>query len=112
MSFKDGASTLCFAILILLSLIDSLPVLSEDRYAHAGNKIHDAESTGPCVQRMSNKSEQRVDLLFWKDVGNGILLDHPLPFELQQRYRPLRRFIREFNPALQEIWSGPANTDL
>ncbi len=27
-----------------LSLIDSLPVLSEGRYAHAGNKIHDTEA--------------------------------------------------------------------
>ncbi len=43
-------------------------------------------------------------MLFWKDVGNGILLDRPLPFKLHQSYRPLPCFI----PALQEIWSGPA----
>ncbi len=45
---------------------------------------------------------------FWKDVGNGILLDCLLPFKLRQSYRPLPRFIREFNPASQKIWSGPA----
>ncbi len=43
-------------------------------------------------------------MLFRKDVGNGILLDRPLPFKLHQSYRPLPCFI----PALQEIWSGPA----
>ncbi len=47
-------------------------------------------------------------MLIWKDVGNGILIDRPLPFKLHQSYRPLPRFIREFNPASQEIWSGPA----
>ncbi len=46
-------------------------------------------------------------MLFWKDVGNRILLDRPLPFKLHHSYRPLPRFIREFNPASQEIWSGP-----
>ncbi len=45
-------------------------------------------------------------MLFWKDVGNGILLDCPLPFKLQQSYRPLQCFIQEFNPAAQEIWLG------
>ncbi len=45
-------------------------------------------------------------MLFGKDVGNGILLDRP--FKLHQSYRPLPHFIREFNPAAQEIWSGPA----
>ncbi len=34
------------------------------------------------------------------------MLDRLLPFKLHQSYRPLPRFIREFNPALQEIWSG------
>ncbi len=43
-------------------------------------------------------------MLFWKDVGNGILLDRPLPFKLHQSYRPLPCFI----PALQDIWSDPA----
>ncbi len=32
-------------------------------------------------------------MLFWKDVGNGILLDRPLPFKLHQSYRPLPCFI-------------------
>ncbi len=45
-------------------------------------------------------------MLFWKDVGNGILLDCPLPFKLQQSYRPLQCFIQELNPAVQEIWLG------
>ncbi len=48
-----------------------------------------------------------VQKLFRMDFGNGILLDRPLPFKLHQCYRPLPRFIREFNPASQEIWSGP-----
>ncbi len=38
-------------------------------------------------------------MLFWKDVGNGILLDRPLPFKLHQSYRPLPCFI----PALQDL---------
>ncbi len=46
-------------------------------------------------------------MLFWKDVRNGILLDRPLTFKLHQSYRPLPRCIREFNPVVQEIWSGP-----
>ncbi len=43
-----------------LSLIDNLSVLSEGRYSHAARTdpaIHDTESTGPCVQRVSDKSE-------------------------------------------------------
>ncbi len=43
-------------------------------------------------------------MLFWKDVGNGILLDRPLPFKSHQSYRPLLCFI----PALQEVCSGLA----
>ncbi len=40
--------------------------------------------------------------------GTGYCLNRPLPFKLHQSYRPLPRFIREFNPASQEMWSGPA----
>ncbi len=29
-------------------------------------------------------------MLFWKDVGNGILLDRPLPFKLHQSYQRYR----------------------
>ncbi len=47
-------------------------------------------------------------MLFWENVGNGILLDRPLPFKLHQSYRLLPCFIREFNPASHEIWSNPA----
>ncbi len=49
-----------------------------------------------------------------RDVGNGILLDRPLPFKLHRywlkllSYCPLPCFIREFKFASQEIWSGPA----
>ncbi len=38
-------------------------------------------------------------MLFWKEVGNGILLDRPHPFKLHQSYRPLPRYIQEINPA-------------
>ncbi len=31
-------------------------------------------------------------MLFWKDVGNGILLDRPLPFKLHQSYRTAAAF--------------------
>ncbi len=67
-------------------------------------------STGSCVQRVHNSpnagctartvdknkaqiccSERTLGL------GNGILLDRPLPFKLHQSYRPLPRFIREIN---------------
>ncbi len=52
-------------------------------------------------------------MLFWMHVGNRKLLERPLPFKLHQSYRPLPRFIREFNPAAQEIWSGlGGNADL
>ncbi len=34
-------------------------------------------------------------MLFWKDVGNGILLDRPLPFKLHQSYLLLPCFIRK-----------------
>ncbi len=37
-----------------------------------------------------------------------ILLDRLHLFKLHQSYRPLPRFIWEYNPASQEIWSGPA----
>ncbi len=47
-------------------------------------------------------------MLFWKDVGNGILLDRPLPFKLRQSYRPLPCFI----PALQEICNAVIVTAL
>ncbi len=30
------------------------------------------------------------------------------PFKIHQSYRPVQCFIWEFNPVLQEIWSGPA----
>ncbi len=36
------------------------------------------------------------------------IVDRPLLFKLHQSYRLLPCFIREFNPASQEIWSGPA----
>ncbi len=32
-------------------------------------------------------------MLFWKDVGNGILLYRPLPFKSHQGYQPLPCFI-------------------
>ncbi len=50
----------------------------------------------------------RSDMLLLKDVGNGILLDRPLQFKFHLRHRLLPCFIREYNPASQEIWSGPA----
>ncbi len=46
-------------------------------------------------------------MLFWKDVGNRILLDRPLSFKLHQ-LPTVTVFYREFNPTLQEIWSCPA----
>ncbi len=51
-------------------------------------------------------------MLFWKDIGKGILLDRPLPFKLHQSYRPLPRCIREFNPVAQEKWDSLGNADL
>ncbi len=46
-------------------------------------------------------------MLIWMYIGNRMLLDRPLPFKLHQSYRLLPRFIQEFNPAAQEIRSGP-----
>ncbi len=58
-----------------------------------------------CVRAAREREEGvKTHMLFWKDVGNRILLDRPLPFKSHQSYRPLLCFI----PALQEIWSGPA----
>ncbi len=76
------------------------------------NKMRDAESTGSC---MHNSHECRlylwsirINCIYAVLKGNRKLLDRPLPFKLHQSYRPLPRFIREFNPVAQEIWSGPA----
>ncbi len=44
-------------------------------------------------------------MLFWMYVENGILWDGPLPFKLHQSYRLLPRYIQEFNPVAQEMWS-------
>ncbi len=117
-----------------LSLTDNLPVLSEGRIFTTGrqqpalrtvmhmlrtdpaNKPRDAESTGSCVQRVHNSPECR--LYRWsmrikrryavlKGRRERDIVRPPLLFKLHQRYRPLTRFIREFNPASQEIWSGP-----
>ncbi len=44
--------------------------------------------------------------MFWKDVGNGIFLDRSRSNCTSYQLR----CIREFNPASQEIWSGPRGT--
>ncbi len=51
-------------------------------------------------------------MLFWKDVGNGILLDRPLLFKLHQSYRPLPLCIREINPATKSGRDSRCNADL
>ncbi len=68
------------------------------------NKTHDTEALVRACSAWAVRGSKNTDMLFWKDVGNGILLDRPLPFKLHQSYRPLPCFI----PALQEIWSDPA----
>ncbi len=70
------------------------------------NKTHDTEALVRACSSWAIRGSKNTDMLFWKDVGNGILLDRPLPFKSHQSYRPLPCFI----PALQEIWSGPAKT--
>ncbi len=67
------------------------------------NKTHDTEALVRACSAWARRGSENTDMLFWKDVGNGILLDRPLPFKLHQSYRPPC-----FIPALQEIWSGPA----
>ncbi len=66
------------------------------------NKTHDIEALVRACSAWEGVKTHRYAVL--KDVGNGILLDRPLPFKLHQSYRPLPCFI----PALQEIWSDPA----
>ncbi len=56
---------------------------------------------GPSVGCTGAQYESSIEMLFWKDVGNGILLDCLLPFKRHQSYRPLPRYIQEINP---EIW--------
>ncbi len=46
-------------------------------------------------------------MLFWMYVENGILWDRPLLLKLHQSYRLLPRYIQEFNPVAQEMWSVP-----
>ncbi len=85
------------------------------------NKTRDAESTDSCMQRVHNSPEYR--LYQWsirikcryavlKGRREHDIVRPPTPVqitpELPVSYRPLPRFIREFNPASQEIWSGPA----
>ncbi len=80
------------------------------------NKLRDAESTGSCMQHMHNSPECRP--YRWSiTIKNkyGVLKgphEHdivrpPTPIQIipDQSYRPLLRFIREFNPASQEILS-------
>ncbi len=68
------------------------------------NKTHDTEALVRACSAWARRGSKNTDMLFWKDVGNGILLDRPLPFKSHQSYRPLLCFI----PALQEICSGLA----
>ncbi len=68
------------------------------------NKTHDTEALVRACSTWATRGSNNTDMLFWKDVGNGILLDRPLPFKSHQSYRPLPCFI----PALQEICSGLA----
>ncbi len=51
-------------------------------------------------------------MLFWKDVGNGILLDRLLLFKLHESYRPLPSCIREINPAAKSGRDSHGNADL
>ncbi len=50
------------------------------------------------VQAVPVLDKNKAQMLFWKDVGNGILLDHPLLFKLHQSYR-YRVIFRKLNPA-------------
>ncbi len=51
------------------------------------------------VQAVPELDKNKADMLFWKDVRNGIMLDRHFSFKLHQSYRPLPRYIQEINPA-------------
>ncbi len=53
------------------------------------NKTHDTEALVRACSAWAVRGSKNTDMLFWKDVGNGILLDRPLPFKSHQSYRPL-----------------------
>ncbi len=88
----------------------NLSVLSEGRYAHAAR-------TDPAIKYMTQKALVRACSAWAIRVSKAQIccsgrreqdiVRPPLPFKLHQNYRLLPCFIREFNPASQEIWSGP-----
>ncbi len=51
------------------------------------NKTHDTEALVHACSAWARRGSKNTDMLFWKDVGNRILLDRPLPFKLHQAYR-------------------------
>ncbi len=53
------------------------------------NKTHDTEALVRACSAWAVRGSKNTDIQFWKDVGNGILLDRPLSFKLHQSYRPL-----------------------
>ncbi len=67
------------------------------------NKTHDTEALRAARERLRGSKNTQI-CCSERSVGNGILLDRPVPFKLQQSYRPLPCF----TPALQDIWSDPA----
>ncbi len=118
-----------------LSLIDNLPVLSEgpifttSRLQPASsiimhmlctdlaNKMHDAESTDSCMQRVHKSPECR--LYRWsirikcryavlKSRREQDIVRPPAPVQIAPELLTTIAFIQEFNPTSQEIWPGPA----
>ncbi len=57
------------------------------------NKTHDTEALVRACSAWAVRGSKKTHMLFWKDVGNGILLYRPLPFKSHQGYQPLPCFI-------------------
>ncbi len=51
-------------------------------------------------------------MLFWKDVGNGILLDCPPPIQIAPELPTVTRCVREINPAAKSGRDSRGNADL
>ncbi len=78
------------------------------------NKTHNTEALVlACSAWAIRGSKQSTNMLFWKDVGNRILLDRPLPFKLHQiptatvfYSRVARNLVRSANSAVMTVMTS------
>ncbi len=97
-SFKNSASTLCSILILLCHSSTTCLFCLRAVYYIATQTPQIKRSTGSC---MHNSPQCRLYRCSIRIKRRYAVLNGRLD-------RPLLRFIREFNPAAQKIWSGPA----